>query len=143
MTTPRTRLPKRRTQSERSDEMRERLKAGDTLVLFPEGTSSDGFSVKSFKSSFFGAAEVEGVIVQPVTLAYRGHRNLPMTRRLMPFYAWYGDMDLAERLHRGQADFGAGGVKQPHGGFALCGDQCGRGNAQRAGGGRGRWAWGS
>lgn len=80
------------------DELRERLKAGDILVLFPEGTSSDGREVLPFKSSFFGAAEVEGVVVQPVSLAYCGHRNLPMTRRLMPAYAWYGDMDLAPHL---------------------------------------------
>lgn len=80
------------------DEMRERLKAGDILVLFPEGTSSDGRLVLPFKSSFFGAADEEGVLVQPVSLAYSGHRNLPMNRRFMPFYAWYGDMDLAPHL---------------------------------------------
>ena len=80
------------------DKMQERFKAGDTLVLFPEGTSHDGFSVKPFKSAFFGAAEYEGVIVQPVTLAYAGQRNLPMTRRLMPLYAWYGGMDLPPHL---------------------------------------------
>ena len=80
------------------DEMQERLKSGDILVLFPEGTSNDGRRVLPFKSSFFGAAEIPGVLVQPVTLAYRGHRNLPMNRRLMPSYAWYGDMDLAPHL---------------------------------------------
>ncbi|MCA3572449.1 MAG: 1-acyl-sn-glycerol-3-phosphate acyltransferase [Aestuariivirga sp.] len=80
------------------EDMRARLKAGDILVLFPEGTSYDGRSVLPFKSSFFGAAEIEGVLVQPVSLAYRGHRNLPMTRRLMPSYAWYGDMELAPHL---------------------------------------------
>lgn len=80
------------------DEMRERLKAGDALVLFPEGTSSDGRGVLPFKSAFFGVAETPGVLVQPVTLAYRGHRALPMTRRLLPAYAWYGDMDLVPHL---------------------------------------------
>ena len=80
------------------DAMRERLKAGDILVLFAEGTSSDGQHVLPFKSAFFGAAEYEGVLVQPVTLAYAGHRNLPMPRRLMPFYAWYGDMELPPHL---------------------------------------------
>ena len=80
------------------DEMRERLEAGDILVLFAEGTSGDGRSVLPFKSAYFGAAETPGVLVQPVTLAYRGHRNLPMNRRLLPFYAWYGDMDLAPHL---------------------------------------------
>lgn len=80
------------------DEMQERLKAGDILVLFPEGTSSDGNGVLPFKSSFFGAAALDGVLVQPVTLAYRGHYNMPMTRRQRPFYAWYGGMDLAPHL---------------------------------------------
>ena len=80
------------------NEMRERFKAGDILVLFPEGTSSDGNGVLPFKSSFFGAAEYPGVLVQPVTLAYNGHRNLPMTRRQRPAYAWYGDMDLPPHL---------------------------------------------
>ncbi len=80
------------------DEMQERFKASDILVLFPEGTSSDGHSVLPFKSAFFGAAEYEGVLVQPVSLAYSGQRNLPMNRRLMPFYAWYGLMDLAPHL---------------------------------------------
>lgn len=79
-------------------EMRERLKAGDIIVLFAEGTSGDGRSVLPFKSSFFGAAETPGVLVQPVSLAYRGHRCLPMNRRILPFYAWYGDMDLGPHL---------------------------------------------
>lgn len=80
------------------DEMQERLKAGDILVLFPEGTSSDGRRVLPFKSAFFGAADISGVLVQPVTIAYRGQWNLPMSRRLMPSYAWYGDMDLGPHL---------------------------------------------
>ena len=80
------------------DEMQERLKAGDILVLFAEGTSSDGHRVLPFKSAFFGAAEFPGVLVQPVTLAYGGHRNLPMTGRLRPLYAWYGDMELPPHL---------------------------------------------
>ncbi len=80
------------------DEIQERLKAGDILVLFAEGTSSDGASVQPFKSAFFGAAELPEVSVQPVTIAYDGHRNLPMNRRLRPLYAWYGDMELPPHL---------------------------------------------
>ena len=80
------------------DDMRERLRSGDIMVLFAEGTSGDGRSVLPFKSSLFAAAEFPGVLVQPVSLAYRGHRNLPMNRRLLPAYAWYGDMDLIPHL---------------------------------------------
>ncbi|WP_421696668.1 lysophospholipid acyltransferase family protein [Aestuariivirga sp.] len=89
---------RRHTTGSSRDQMRMRLAKGDILVLFPEGTSSDGRRVLPFKSSFFGAAEIGGVMVQPVSLAYRGHRNLPMNRRLMPRYAWFGEMELAPHL---------------------------------------------
>ena len=80
------------------DEMRERLAAGDMLVLFAEGTSGDGTRVLPFKSTFFAAAENSTVAVQPLSVVYTGHRNLPMPRRLRPLYAWYGDMDMPPHL---------------------------------------------
>ncbi|MBL8905360.1 MAG: 1-acyl-sn-glycerol-3-phosphate acyltransferase [Rhizobiales bacterium] len=86
-----------RTGSSR-DEIQERLKAGDTLVLFAEGTSTDGHRVLPFRSAFFASAETDGLIVQPVTIAYDGHWGLPMTRRRRPFYAWYGAMELPGHL---------------------------------------------
>ena len=89
---------KRHATGQSRDEMQHRLAQGDILVLFPEGTSSDGMRVLPFKSAFFGAAAYDGVTVQPVSLAYGGHRNLPMPRRLRPLYAWYGGMDLAPHL---------------------------------------------
>lgn len=80
------------------DDIGRRLKAGETLVLFAEGTSSDGTRVLPFKSAYFAAAEDPDVVVQPVTLAYRGHWGVPMTRRRRPFYAWYGDMEMGPHL---------------------------------------------
>jgi 1-acyl-sn-glycerol-3-phosphate acyltransferase len=80
------------------DEMKTRLANGDVLVLFAEGTSGDGNSVLPFKSAYFGAADLEGVAIHPCTIAYSGHRNLPMNRRMRPFYAWYGDMELPIHL---------------------------------------------
>jgi lyso-ornithine lipid O-acyltransferase len=89
---------RKRQAGEARDEIAERFQAHDILVLFAEGTSGDGASVLPFKTALFAAAEKDDVKVQPVTLAYTGHRNLPMTRRLRPFYAWYGDMDLPPHL---------------------------------------------
>ncbi len=40
--------------------MRSRLQAGDKLILFPEGTSSDGSRVLPFRTSFFAVAERRG-----------------------------------------------------------------------------------
>jgi 1-acyl-sn-glycerol-3-phosphate acyltransferase len=89
---------RRHTTASSRDEMQERLAAGDMLVLFAEGTSGDGTRVLPFKSTFFAAAEHPGVSVQPLSVVYTGHRNLPMTRRQRPLYAWYGDMDMPPHL---------------------------------------------
>ena len=86
------------------DEMTRRLVAGDALILFPEGTSNDGNRVLRFKSSLFAVAhhEIEGLTlgVQPVSIAYVALDGMPLGRFLRPFYAWYGDMDLAPHLWR-------------------------------------------
>jgi 1-acyl-sn-glycerol-3-phosphate acyltransferase len=94
----------RRAQGVRNqhDELRQAMQAGGSLVLFPEGTSSDGNHVLPFKSALFAAgdATVGGVEVkvQPVTVAYSRHRGLPMGRRMRPYFAWYGDMTLVDHL---------------------------------------------
>jgi lyso-ornithine lipid O-acyltransferase len=75
-----------------------RLAVGDTLVLFPEGTSHDGINMLPFKSSLFGIVASGSVQVVPVTVAYRSARGLPMTHRQRPSYAWYGDMELPKHL---------------------------------------------
>ena len=84
------------------DDIRERLLAGDALVLFPEGTSSDGNKVLPFKSALLGAAEAEiggrHVLVQPVSTAYIGIHGIPMGRENRPLFAWYGDMELVPHL---------------------------------------------
>ena len=80
------------------DEMSKRLEAGDSLILFPEGTSSDGNRVLPFKSSLLSVAELtpggRPLVVQPVSIAYTMLDGLPLGRYLRPFFAWYGDMDL-------------------------------------------------
>lgn len=80
-------------------EMRERLKAGETLILFPEGTSSDGNRVLRFRSALLEAANGGAPIpVQPVTIAYRNLWGIPLDRRRRPQFAWYGDMALWPHL---------------------------------------------
>lgn len=89
---------RRHTAGASRNEMQERLAAGDMLVLFAEGTSGDGTRVLPFKTAFFAAAEQHTVAIQPLSLVYTGFRNLPMTRRERPLYAWYGDMDLPPHI---------------------------------------------
>ncbi len=97
--------------AESRDLIRDRLREGDALVLFPEGTSNDGNRVLPFKSALMGAAEadvgvdsegrVKRVPVQPVSIAYVGVHGIPMGREFRPLYAWYGDMDLIPHLWEG------------------------------------------
>ncbi|HET6606085.1 MAG TPA: lysophospholipid acyltransferase family protein [Rhodopila sp.] len=89
------------------DEMRRRLEAGDKLILFPEGTSSDGSRVLPFRTSFFAVAERRGdtemsklPIIQPVSVVYDRLGGLPAGRASRPIFAWYGDMDIASHFWR-------------------------------------------
>ncbi|MDG1996668.1 MAG: lysophospholipid acyltransferase family protein [Emcibacteraceae bacterium] len=87
-------------------EMQNRIKGGDSLILFPEGTTSEGGTVLPFKSSLFGVtedyihpqADEEGrpleLMVQPVTLIYKRINSMPTNRSNRPTVAWYGDMDI-------------------------------------------------
>jgi 1-acyl-sn-glycerol-3-phosphate acyltransferase len=99
----------RKTQTAKArDRIRDRLLAGDALVLFPEGTSSDGNRVLPFKSALMGAAEavvedggpgrVKHVPVQPVSATYVALHGMPMDRETRPLFAWYGDMELVPHL---------------------------------------------
>lgn len=82
--------------------LRQRLSQGDSLVLFAEGTSSDGNRVLPFKSALFAVAEASDdsppLTIQPISLAYTRLDGQPMGRAMRPFYAWYGDMTLADHL---------------------------------------------
>lgn len=82
----------------------QRLDEGDTLVLFPEGTTSDGNFIYPFKSSLFGALGLTGTQaksahwVQPVALVYTRLHGLPMGRYDRPLVAWPGDIELMPHL---------------------------------------------
>jgi 1-acyl-sn-glycerol-3-phosphate acyltransferase len=94
---------RRSATGETRDVIRERLLDGDTLLLFPEGTSHDGNTVLPFKSALLGAAEArlaggQHVQVQPVSTAFTGLHGLPMGRENRPLFAWYGDMEMVPHL---------------------------------------------
>jgi 1-acyl-sn-glycerol-3-phosphate acyltransferase len=50
--------------------MAERLQAGDTLAIFPEGTTSDGTALLPFHGNLIQSAISAGVPVQPVALQF-------------------------------------------------------------------------
>ena len=77
-------------------ELRDALGAGETVVLFPEGTSSDGRQVLPFASTLLQAALEAGVPVTP--LAVRYHVAPPADAATD--VCWWGDIKIAPHLLR-------------------------------------------
>jgi lyso-ornithine lipid O-acyltransferase len=81
-------------------EIVKRLASGTTMVLFAEGTSSDGNHVLPFRSALIGAVKEagarseSGILIQPISICYIGINGVPMGRQHRPLIAWYGDLDF-------------------------------------------------
>ncbi len=81
------------------------LSEGKSLIIFPEGTSSDGKDVLPFKSSLFSiafnedAALRDRLYIQPLTLSLlRANGKNIETQIDRDIYAWHGDMTLSPHL---------------------------------------------
>jgi 1-acyl-sn-glycerol-3-phosphate acyltransferase len=91
---------------EATQEIAGRLLDGNAVVLFAEGTSSDGTRVLPFRSALVGAVHRAlgdttrhtDVTVQPMSIAYTRFGGVPMGRGLRERVAWYGDADLMPHL---------------------------------------------
>jgi 1-acyl-sn-glycerol-3-phosphate acyltransferase len=80
------------------------LKQGDTIAMFPEGTTGDGQSLLPFHANLLQAAVSTGTPLQPIALRYVDADSQP-SRAVV----WVGDTTLASSLwtvataHRMQA----------------------------------------
>lgn len=106
----------RSTTGHERDVMIQRMAHGDNLVLFPEGTSSDGSRVLPFMSAFFSIAKLSlskarlsdhptlsqtstiTPLIQPVSVVYDSLDGLPIGRLRRPVFSWYGEMDLGPHV---------------------------------------------
>ena len=85
-------------------EMVKRLAGGTSMVLFAEGTSSDGNRVLPFRSALMGAVKEasaraeSGILIQPMSICYTGLNGIPMGRQHRPLVAWYGDLDFMPHI---------------------------------------------
>lgn len=76
--------------------IRDKLAQGEIVSLFPEATTGEGRHLLPFKAAFFEVDEE--VMIQPVAIAYRKIRGLPIDYGQWPMIAWYGDMLLLPHI---------------------------------------------
>jgi 1-acyl-sn-glycerol-3-phosphate acyltransferase len=86
----------RRTDAKRAgDALLAALERGRTVVLFPEGTSSDGTAVLPFRSSLLDGAARTG---RPVFAAAVGYRTIGDSPPAETAIAWWGDDEFLPHL---------------------------------------------
>ncbi len=77
------------------------LDEGSPLLLFGEGTTSDGRGVLPVKSSLFAAFEslhANNLAIQPISLRYSLLDGLPLSTQWEPLCAWHGEMSFLPHL---------------------------------------------
>ena len=74
--------------------MADTLRAGHHVVIYPEGTSSNGEGVLPFKKSLLMSAIEAGVDVMPMTIKYKEIDGEPFAEHNRDRLCWYGDMDF-------------------------------------------------
>ena len=73
--------------------LRDRIALGQTLVFFPEGTSTDGRQVLAFKPTLLAPFVGRDLAIQPVTLRYKAPAGADPA-----CYGWWGDMEFGTHL---------------------------------------------
>jgi lyso-ornithine lipid O-acyltransferase len=93
---------RRHQSSDAVAEIVKRIENGVSVVLFAEGTSSDGNRVLPFRSALLGAVEEKSdggaILIQPMSICYTGQHGMPMGRQRRPLVAWYGDLDFMPHI---------------------------------------------
>ncbi len=94
-------IERRPTDMQRAQaEMADRLRDGKVLVLFPEGTTGDGFHVKPFKSGFLSLVEDHDLPLQPVVVAYTHIGDMPLSAATRDQVAWIGEASFVTHFMR-------------------------------------------
>ncbi len=82
------------------EEMTGKLQQEANLLLFPEGTSTNGEKMLPFQTVPLAAPLRNRSIVVPVTLTYKSIEEMPVTAANRDLVYWYGDMDFVTHFWR-------------------------------------------
>ena len=102
---------KRTTTKKTADEIASRLTSGDAIVLFAEGTNSNGNVILPFRSALVGAAfnsisqhsaenTTNSVWVQSLAVAYTKIRGMPTGRKFRHIVSWYRGVNLVKHMFK-------------------------------------------
>jgi 1-acyl-sn-glycerol-3-phosphate acyltransferase len=81
-------------------ELSDVLAAGQPVILFPEGTSTDGGGVLPFRPVMFRAAIAASVPVRPVCLQYETLAGEPVGAHNRDRLFFFGDQQLVRQMFR-------------------------------------------
>ncbi len=76
------------------------LRQGVNVLVFPEGTTSDGTRVLPFQPFFFVAAVRAAAAVQPLTIKYTAVNDAPLDDETRDWLCWHGAMDFVRHFWR-------------------------------------------
>ena len=76
------------------NEMTGKLGQQANILLFPEGTSTNGEQMLSFQTVPLAAPLRNRAVIVPVTVVYTRIEDEPVTARNRDFVYWYGDMEF-------------------------------------------------
>jgi 1-acyl-sn-glycerol-3-phosphate acyltransferase len=80
------------------DEMTRKLKQETNILLFPEGTSTNGEKLLPFQTVPLAAPLRSRSIIVPATIAYKNIDDAPVTAANRDLIYWYGDMDFVSHF---------------------------------------------
>jgi lyso-ornithine lipid O-acyltransferase len=80
------------------DEMTRKLKQETNILLFPEGTSTNGEELLPFQTVPLAAPLRSRSIIVPATIAYKNIDDAPVTAANRDLIYWYGDMDFVSHF---------------------------------------------
>ena len=85
---------------EYNNSIRQKLLNGENLILFPEGTTSDGNGIRQFKSSLLEcvSSKENSLKVQPISICYTLINNIPMGIFSRRHIAWVGDASMVDSM---------------------------------------------
>ena len=74
------------------------LEQGANILIFPEGTSTNGESIRKFQSVFFQIPKVSSVPILPLTINYRKINQDSVSAQNRDSIFWYGQSKFTKHI---------------------------------------------